>query len=232
MAPRGGVLAARLIKGLQLAFPPGAPTYRPRVRMPAVFDVCDPDGLRPGWTESVTTVAARPVLDALDFGSQHYEWGGRMWLPTFFAVWEDDYRHRLAAAHQCKPRDFQIPFFGDLRKLRNDVTHRRGVARADGAASCEVLRWFSVDEPITLNYKHFREVVEKFPWTELAVPPPTVDPGKANLSTHIDDDLALRFRQAALKSGMKLGEAVEAAIQMWMTQQPVNRHQDYGSEDS
>lgn len=84
------------------------------------------------------------MLDTFAYGREHHAWGGRMWLPTFFSRWEEEYRHRLAEAHGCRPRDFQIPFFGDLRKLRNDVAHRRSPtnARCDrNLASSPPIRW-------------------------------------------------------------------------------------------
>ncbi|MFE7745121.1 hypothetical protein [Nocardia sp. NPDC057455] len=219
MAPRAGMLAVQLIKGIQIPFLGQTYSYSPtRGRSPSVFDVCDPEGLRPGWTASSTTVAASLLLDALSYGSEHHAWGGRMWLPTFFSLWEEDYRHQLAAVHECKPRDFQIPFFGDLRKLRNDVAHRGGVARADGAATCEILQWFEVGDPIVLNHNHFKEIIEKFPWLELAQRPAPAPPGRTNLSTSIDDDLALRVRQAALEDGLKIGAVTEAALEAWLAQ--------------
>ncbi|MEV0081158.1 hypothetical protein AB0H58_32495 [Nocardia neocaledoniensis] len=221
MAPRAGTLAVQLIKGgLQIPFGGRTFTYNgpTRGRMPAYFDVCDPDGLRPGWTASATTADADLILDALATGSDHHAWGGRMWLPTFFAIWEEDYRHRLADAHGCKARDFQIPFFGDLRKLRNDVAHRGGIARADGAGSCEILQWFDTGEPIVLDHTHFRDVVEKFPWETLKTPPSPAPAGRANFSTGIDNDLDLRVRQAALDDGLKIGEVAEAALEAWLAQ--------------
>lgn len=139
-----------------------------------------------------------------------------MWLPTFFSLWEEDYRHRLADAHACKARDFQIPHFGDLRKLRNDVAHRGGIARAEGAAACEVLRWFDIGDLIVLVHTHFREIVEKFPWAEPARRPAAAPAGKTNFNTGIDDDLALRVRRAALDDGLKISEATEAALQAWL----------------
>ncbi|MFE2958440.1 hypothetical protein [Nocardia tengchongensis] len=207
----------QLIKGIQTPFLANTYSYSPtRGRAPSVFDVCDPGGLRPGWTPSPTTIAAAPLLAALAHGSEHYAWGGRMWLPTFFSLWEEDYRHRLATAHGCKPRDFRIPFFGDLRKLRNDVAHRGGVARADGAAICEVLQWFQAGDPIVLTHKHFKEVIEKFPWQALAVRPAAVPPGKTNFNTSIDDDLSLRVRQAAFEDGLSISEVSHAALKTWL----------------
>lgn len=219
MAPRAGALAAQLVNGIQIPFRGNSYGYSvTRGRAPSVFDVCDPDGLRPGWTPSPTTIAAAPLLAALAYGSEHYSWGGRMWLPTFFSLWEEDYRHRLAAAHGCKPRDFQIPFFGDLRKLRNDVAHRGGVARADGAATCEVLRWFAAGDPIMLTHKHFKEVIENFPWRALAIRPAPVPPGKTNFNTSIDDDLSLRVRQAAAEDGLSISDVADTALEAWLNQ--------------
>jgi hypothetical protein len=217
MAPRAGTVAVQLIKGVQVPFLGRTYGYSvTKGRTPAGFDVCDPNGLLPVWKASPTTIAADLLLDALAHGSEHHAWGGRMWLPTFFSRWEEDYRHRLADAHGCKPRDFQIPFFGDLRKLRIDVAHRGGVARAKGAATCEILQWFEAGEPIVLDHTHFKEIVEKFPWLELATPPTPAPAGKANFATNIDDDLTLRVEQAALEDGLNRAEVAEAALEAWL----------------
>ncbi|MEV0331907.1 hypothetical protein [Nocardia sp. NPDC050717] len=219
MAPRAGTTAVQLIRGID--FPILGRTHHYSVtkgRTPAGFDVWDPAGLQPVWKGSPTTIAADLLLDALAYGSEHHAWGGRMWLPTFYSRWEEEYRHRLAEAHGCKPRDFQIPFFGDLRKLRNDVAHRGGVARADGAATCEILQWFENGDPIVLDHTHFREIVEKFPWLELATCPTPAPAGKANFATSIDDDLASRVEQAALEDGLTRAEVATAALEAWLAQ--------------
>ncbi|MGA6208037.1 hypothetical protein ACPESR_25120 [Nocardia testacea] len=215
MAPRGGVVAMMLIGG-KLQIPLLGQTFTYNYPLKKYFDICHPDGLVPTDRASHTTIPASDMSLVFDEHSDRYGWAGRMWLPSIFAVWEEDYRLRLARLHQCKPRDLLIPYFGDLKKLRNDVTHRKGEARADGAATCQVLRWFSAGEKIALQHKHFADAIDKFPWAELAMPPNPGPAGKSNIAAAIDDDVARRFRELHSERGLQNSAAIEEAVTLWL----------------
>lgn len=92
---------------------------------------------------------------------------GQQWIVFLFSGWEDEYRPRLARALGCSPRDLLFPVLGDIRRLRNDVVHHRGVASAEWAARCEVLHWFTEGEQIRVDTHHLVEFNERFPWAEL-----------------------------------------------------------------
>jgi hypothetical protein len=97
----------------------------------------------------------------------------QQWVVFFFALWEHEYRPRLATAHHCSRDDLKYPLLGDLRRLRNDVVHHHGTATAGEAGSCEVLtHWFEEGEMIHLRGEHFVEIVQRFPWPDLAAGPP------------------------------------------------------------
>jgi hypothetical protein len=93
---------------------------------------------------------------------------GQQWIAFLYALWEQEYRPRLAAVHNRDPRDEKYPLIGDLRLMRNDVIHHRGVATSDNTGRCEILQWFQPGETIRLKGEHFEEFIRIFPWPNLA----------------------------------------------------------------
>lgn len=92
----------------------------------------------------------------------------RQWIVYMFHRWEDEFRPRLAAAHRCAAKDLTYPLLGDLRRLRNDVIHHRGIATEKNSGHCEVLsHWFESGDRIHLRGEHFSDFVQRFPWEAL-----------------------------------------------------------------
>ena len=77
---------------------------------------------------------------------------GQQWLVSMFAAWEHEYRRRLAKAHGVADEMVFVPLFGDLRLLRHDILHCRGIATAENSGRCEVLQpWFVIGQPIHIG---------------------------------------------------------------------------------
>ena len=81
---------------------------------------------------------------------------GRQWIVSIYAHWEHEYRKRFAVSQNVSIDEFKVPIFGDLRLIRNDIVHNRGIA-SDSMQRCEVLRWFSSGDSIRLTSEHLRE---------------------------------------------------------------------------
>lgn len=121
----------------------------------------------PGWlpdeewrlSEAVSQVQDNGPVEALL---------GRQWIVAVYALWEEEYRPRLAKARGRSQAEEMYPLLGDLRRLRNDVVHHRGMATASGAGRCEVLRWFQPGEVILVDGQHFGEFIQVFPWSQMA----------------------------------------------------------------
>lgn len=97
---------------------------------------------------------------------------GHQWIVFLFALWDETYRPRLAAAHGCDKNDIKAPILGDLRRLRNDVVHHAGIATTRNTGKCEVLQgWFQPGDLIVMTGHLYNEFIHAFPWTELAVSP-------------------------------------------------------------
>jgi hypothetical protein len=96
----------------------------------------------------------------------------QQWIVYTYTGWELEYRPRLAAAHGCEPSDLKVPLLGDLRRLRHDVVHHRGVATKENAGRCEVVgHWVKEGDLIELRGDHFGEFSRLFPWDVLAAGP-------------------------------------------------------------
>jgi hypothetical protein len=95
-------------------------------------------------------------------------WLGHQWLVLVYSLWEHEYRPRLAAMRGCSIEEIQHPLLGDLRLLRNDVVHHRGIASQGETGRCELVTWFQVGDPIQLKAEHFEEFMRLFPWASLA----------------------------------------------------------------
>ncbi len=94
---------------------------------------------------------------------------GHLWITSLYALWEEEYRPRLAIAHGRSPGDEKYDLFGDLRHLRNDVVHHGGIATTGNTGHCVVLRWFQPGDVIRLEGRHFNEFLRLIRWSDLAV---------------------------------------------------------------
>jgi len=97
---------------------------------------------------------------------------GQQWIAYVYDGWQEAFRPRLAACHGCEKGDLRYPVLGDLRHLRNDVVHHRGVATAANTGRCVVLgHWFAEGDVIRLRDEHFVEFRALVPWDRMAVAP-------------------------------------------------------------
>ncbi len=98
---------------------------------------------------------------------------GYQWLTFVFHAWDDDhvgFRARIAAARGVEKTEVKMPVMGDLRLMRNDVIHHRGIAQAAWTGRCEQLHWFEPGELIFIGRQMVWEFMREFGLTES---PPT-----------------------------------------------------------
>ena len=94
---------------------------------------------------------------------------GHQWIVFLYELWEHEYRPRLAVAHNRALEDESYDLLGDLRRLRNDVVHHRGIATSGNTGRCILLgHWFKFGDIIRLEGQHFDEFFRLFPWSDLA----------------------------------------------------------------
>jgi hypothetical protein len=120
----------------------------------------------PAWLPNAEWRLSEAIKQVQDHGPVEVLLG-RQWIVSLYALWEDEYRRRLAKAHGRSKEEEKYPLLGDLRYLRNDVVHHHGIASAENTGRCEVLRWFKPDEPIQVDGRHFGEFLRLFPWLQM-----------------------------------------------------------------
>jgi len=72
-------------------------------------------------------------------------------IVLLYSIWEHEYRPRLShALGLTEPNELKIPLLGDLRLLRGDVIHHRGIVTRETVEKLSVLSGFKEGAEITL----------------------------------------------------------------------------------
>lgn len=114
------------------------------------------------------------VADVAEGGRIHRRLTQQL-IVTLYTGWESEYRKRIAAARDIDEESVQADFFGDLRHLRNDIVHNRGVASRDHSTKCTTVlkRKLEHGDPVYLRD-------DELQWMHLSVPWATLLRGAAN----------------------------------------------------
>jgi len=76
---------------------------------------------------------------------------GQQWVIHVDTAWHSHYRPCFAETIGSTRADVQVPLFSDLRLIRNDIVHGKGIATAARSGRCTVLTdWVAVGEPIVV----------------------------------------------------------------------------------
>jgi hypothetical protein len=183
----------------------------------------------------------RDVYDATDAGITTYRFGEGLrsldkypqvqfmlysqWFTYMYALWEEQYRIRLAKAHGTDEEgvpwtrfDISHQLFGDIRNVRNDVVHTHGVVSA--SAGNTLLDWFSDGSRIEIPAEQMLSLVTQFPREDLLKPPARANPGRPqNLPWSVAPELVDEVRRLARTSGLtrKQQKAIgNEALRLWI----------------
>lgn len=85
---------------------------------------------------------------------------GQQWIVMVFALWEEEHRVSIAKAFEVDVSEILDDVMGDIRHLRNDVIHHRGIATIGNAAKCLELKWFAPGDEIRIEDKHIVQVMD------------------------------------------------------------------------
>lgn len=89
----------------------------------------------------IIRISQRTFVDRNAEGGRNHALAGQHLLVLIYAVWEHEYRGRVAAALGLNTaNDLKIPIMGDLRFIRNDVLHNHGVLSEECEGKLEVLK--------------------------------------------------------------------------------------------
>ena len=123
-----------------------------------------------GWIASVPGISGARALVAemADGGPTHCRMT-QQWIVRVYTGWDAEFRKRVAAAHGVDVNGVQADFFGDLRRLRNDIVHHRGVVTKNNGARCKTIsnRRLTPGDPVYLRDDEFQQMHLRVPWAAL-----------------------------------------------------------------
>jgi hypothetical protein len=90
----------------------------------------------------------------LEPGARVSDLVGHMWITTTYTAWETALRSALEKAAGLDQNAVLWPHMGDLRCLRHDIVHHRGIGTPEWTGRCEVLGWAEVGEMISIGPPH------------------------------------------------------------------------------
>lgn len=104
-----------------------------------------------------------PLMEQGGVKNRTMENGRNYWLVgaqcvvAIYSYWEDYLRKELASAQSVSVNEVTHDIWGDLRHFRHSIVHNNGIATSD-MNKCKVFKWYSVGEPIHLDYQQVREI--------------------------------------------------------------------------
>jgi hypothetical protein len=135
-------------------------------------------------------------------------------IVDFYTDREEYYRSELARTHQCSKHDFQIEYFGDLSKIRQDYVHNRGVCR--NSARCKKLRWFTKGQLMIPTADNYLQLITDFPESELRTTPAKVERGRTQVTGRVSLPIMREFEEVASDVHGNIGPALDEALLDWV----------------
>jgi len=95
-------------------------------------------------------------------GGRNHVRAGQLLLVLIYAFWEHEYRPPLAAAlGLADQNDLKLPLLGDLRLLRRDIIHHRGIATKETVTRLSAGHGFEEGSEINLSGSDLEELIRK-----------------------------------------------------------------------
>ena len=144
------------------------------------------------------------------------------WFTYIFAIWEEQFRGRLASFWDAKlddkirRSDILLDYFGDIRLIRNDFVHNKGICKE--SAETVVLQWgFTAGQPIEISTEKMISLIDLFPYDELLGPPtPQLSAGLKSIPGRLDAHLLEDVKDRASELGLSDNELAAAAFSSWL----------------
>lgn len=152
------------------------------------------------------------------------------WFTYAFALWEEQFRSRIAkyfdsrVDDKIRHSDVIIPYFGDIRLIRNDFVHNKGICKE--SADTQVLNFaFTKGEPLEITPQQMMFLVDLFPHDDLRTAPTPQPPGEAaRISGRIEPHLREDVTAQAREMGLTDSQLLEAALSKWLGSQSPDSH--------
>jgi hypothetical protein len=84
-------------------------------------------------------------------GGENHVLVSQMLVVLICSFWEHEFRPRLADVLHVLPSEILVPIFGDLRLLRNDIVHNRGILQETTIRRLEVVAAGQPGTTLTFN---------------------------------------------------------------------------------
>ena len=76
---------------------------------------------------------------------------GNMLIVALYTEWDEVHRHRIADESKMEASDLLVPVFGDLRRFRIDIIHKKGISTKNGSAQTEELASIAKGDQIYID---------------------------------------------------------------------------------
>lgn len=144
------------------------------------------------------------------------------WFAYMHAIWDEQFRGRIAAffstpEQPLEKNDVINDFFGDIRRIRNDYVHRRGVA--DEATKVKLLDWgFVKGQPLDITTEQMLSLVDLFPRDALKVKPTarTAEGQRKNVPGSVEAVLVDAFLAKVAELRLGKNDAIAEAFTQWL----------------
>ncbi|WP_137147399.1 hypothetical protein [Mycolicibacterium sp. CR10] len=184
-----------------------------RVHMQHLVSACDAGMTSLVAGASQQSVEHHPEIQAVVYGQ---------WFAYAFAIWEEQFRGRLAkywdsqTDEKIRRSDILVDYFGDIRLIRNDVVHNKGICAE--SANTVVLRWGFVEgQPIEISAAQMISLIDLFPYAELRTAPnPQPSAGLKSAPGRLDARLLEDVKHRARELGLSDNELSAAAYSLWL----------------
>ena len=145
------------------------------------------------------------------------------WFAYMHAIWDEQFRQRIAAffstpEQPLEKNDVVNDFFGDIRLIRNDFVHRKGIA--DEATKAKRLNWgFVKDKPLDITTEQMLSLADLFPRDALMVKPtarPPQNQNRKNVPGSMDAALVDTFLAKVAELKIDKNDAIDDAFSRWL----------------
>ncbi|MDC8980972.1 hypothetical protein PR370_07330 [Mycobacterium marinum] len=149
------------------------------------------------------------------------------WFSYAYSLWEHQFRGRIAAyfdrqsSARIRRSDVLHDFFGDIRLIRNDFVHNKGICKE--SAKLNALDWGLIrGRPIEVTPEQMLSLIDLFPRDALRISPTPQPPGETvRVPGKIDSHLLEDAQRRAQEIGLTDNQLLDAALSSWLIRNTV-----------
>jgi hypothetical protein len=144
------------------------------------------------------------------------------WFAYAFALWEEQFRGRVAqyfdqqSDERIRRSDVLVDFFGDIRLIRNDFVHNKGICKE--SAGLKVLHWeLTQGVAIEISAQQMMSLIDLFPRSELRQAPTPQSPGETlRVPGKVDPRLLEDVQERGRALGLTEHQILTNALSSWL----------------